>query len=96
MLVGFTGAVFFICNALAVGTLIALDGPFSWSRRVGANRATIVAFLVGWLVPAAVIFAIPKRWLGLVCDDLCKKCRYDLRGIDSDKCPECGTVREMT
>lgn len=41
--------------------------------------------------PAQFIFAIPKGWLGPISDDLCMKCHYDIRGIDSDKCPECGT-----
>lgn len=54
LLMVFVGGVFFICSALAVGTLIALDGPFSWSQQVGWKWATLVAFLVGWLVPGAV------------------------------------------
>ena len=94
LLVVFVGGVFFICNALAVGTLIALDGPFSWSQQIGSKWATLVAFLVGWVVPGAVIVAIPKGWLGPICDDLCKNCGYDLRGIESEVCPECGTSVE--
>ncbi len=68
--------------------LIDATDPFwlDWMPRllIGSYLA-VNAFLM------ASIWFIPKRWTGLVCDDLCKKCGYDIRGIDSDVCPECGT-----
>jgi len=38
-----------------------------------------------------LIFAVPvwKRWRR-VRRNLCAKCAYDLRGLDHDRCPECG------
>jgi hypothetical protein len=51
---------------------------------------TLFYAVVVWL-----IFAAPfkfRRWRR-VRRGLCVKCAYDLRGIDSDKCPECGWPR---
>ena len=37
----------------------------------------------------------PSR-LNSECDPLCLKCGYNLRGLQSDKCPECGELKTGT
>jgi hypothetical protein len=51
----------------------------------------IVSLAFGWLVPAMI-----EQWRQDVIDrrverGLCVKCAYDLAGLDSRLCPECGT-----
>jgi hypothetical protein len=48
----------------------------------------LVLLLVGlWFVIGRVR---DRRYLNRVRDSRCWKCNYELRGIASDRCPECG------
>ncbi|MFM9958127.1 MAG: hypothetical protein ACKVZJ_08615 [Phycisphaerales bacterium] len=56
-----------------------------------AGYGRVIYFVSGFY--AALIFAVallifvqPRKLLG----HQCRRCRYDLRGIDSEVCPECG------
>lgn len=40
-------------------------------------------------VPAVVLLAMRRRY---VPPGHCRKCRYDLRGLSGEKCPECGAT----
>lgn len=58
--------------------------------------AGIAALLVGCLLVLNAIVLIASGRSGLAAGraHLCRACGYDLRGIDSDVCPECGAERE--
>lgn len=55
------------------------------------RTALFVAYCLCVITASVMIF---RRQLILAPPDGCIRCRYDLRGIDSDKCPECGTERK--
>ncbi len=68
---------------------VDISDPF-WERWL--PRIISIGFLFITFLPLAAVLLFGKRMFRLVCDDLCKKCGYDLRGIDADECPECGTA----
>ena len=54
--------------------------------------ATITPFGIGMPVAAGVMWVIGKRWRKR---GRCVNCEYDLRGLPSLTCPECGTVNPL-
>ncbi len=80
----------FVAPWLWLGSQISGEfDPDSWSHMFAL---AVNAVLVGAL--AAGFYAGPAFLRGRrVPDGTCAHCGYDLRGIDSNKCPECGAPR---
>ena len=61
-------------------------------------RSDAKAGLYGWISVPIWILLAPPLWIGIqswrrdfrIAPYCCRECGYDLRGIDSSVCPECG------
>lgn len=74
------------------------DYDLRWSRS-RSLRFSIYSGLVlsGFLATIGICFLTPRvRKVLRIRAGLCRKCGYDLRGIYSSRCPECGTPIPVT
>ena len=79
--------------AAVVATRVVADSrslmQTGWLAVVGAGLGAIGAALAGlWLMARA-----DKLRAHLNRPDICDECGYDLRGSESNECPECGIPR---
>ena len=84
-------------DSLGLGT--REDAIASWFERLYPNSVVLTAWLglagiiiLCWLALHGVRFIQHQRRAWLLSRRICPSCRYDLRGAEHARCPECGVA----
>ncbi len=98
-----TFGVMFILLRLAAYHILVIHSPILISGRAGGNSTSmmimwdiesiiVMAIFYSLMLLPAVLLLIARRWYWgkRYPPGHCRSCGYNLRGLDSERCPECG------